>query len=227
MITVSLLDKARRVEGLARTFAEGALDRREREQTNSTLDQLETALSQLIRATRAARSAEQLGLLIPDIDGIARAGLANLTARAGDGLLPSRRVLQGALNKLNASRTALDSALAVAWRPWATAKMASLAQANKTFATPLSRRAIDDDIQELNRLATRKPPTREEIEVFSRVHTRVDHELSQLTVDHEVAGVLARFISTEILTLADLSDAELYLLRTKPYVAEQIELRRR
>lgn len=227
MAEVSLLDKARRVEGLARTFAEGATERREREQTSLALTQTEIALTQLAGSVRAARAATALGLSIPGIAEHARAGLSNLAARAGEGMLPSRRVLQAARTKLDASRTALDRAIDTAWRPWAAAQIASLTQSNKTFATPLSRQAIDQDIQELSRLAARKPPNAGEIETFARVHTRVRRALEELTGDENVAGILARLDSTDTVTLADLSDAELHLLRSQPLVAEQIELRRR
>ena len=227
MTEVSLLDKAVRVEGLARTYAEGATERREREQTSLALTQTETALAQLTGSVRAARAATTLGLAIPGITEHARAGLSNLAARAGDGMLPSRRVLQAARMKLDSSRTALDKALDTAWRPWATAQIGGLPQSNKTFATPLSRLAIDQDIQDLTRLAARKPPTATEIETFARVYQRVRDTLVQLTGDENLASILARLDSTDTLTLADLTDNELQLLRDQPQVAEQIELRRR
>jgi hypothetical protein len=227
MTELSLLDKALRVEGLARTYAEGATERREREQTSLALTQTETAFTQLTASVRAARAATALGLSIPGVTEHARAGLANLAARAGEGMLPSRRVLQAARTKLDASRTALDRALDGVWRPWATAQIAGLPQSNKTFATPLSRQAIDQDIQDLTRLAARKPPTAEEIETFVRVYRRVRDTLVQFTGDENIAGILARLDSTDTLTLADLGDAELQLLRSQPQVAEQIELRRR
>lgn len=227
MAVTSLLEKALRVEGLARAYAEGATERREREQTSVALAQVETALTQLTGSVRAARAATELGLSISDITEHARAGLTNLAARAGEGMLPSRRVLQAARTKLDASRAALDKALDTAWRLWAAAQVASLPQANKTFATPLSRQAIDQDLRDLTRLAARKPPNADEIEAFARIRTRVRQALDQLTGDENIAGLLVRLDSTEVITLADLSDVELHLLRNQPHVAEQIELRRR
>lgn len=227
MTEVSLLDKALRIEGLARTYAEGATERREREQTGLALTQTETALTQLTASVRAARAATALGLSITGVTEHARAGLTNLTARAGEGMLPSRRVLQAARAKLEASRTALDKALDTAWRPWASTQISRLPQSNKTFATPLSRQAIDQDIQDLTRIAGRRPPTAENIETFARVYQRVRDTLAQLTGDENIAGILARLDSVDALTLADLTDTELHLLRSQPQVAEQIELRRR
>ena len=227
MADVSLLEKAVRVEGLARAYAEGVTERREREQTAVALTQVETALTQLTARVHAAQDAASLGLTIAGITEHAGAGLANLAARSGEGMLPSTRVLQAARNKLDASRAELDKALDTAWRPWAAAQITGLPQGNKTFATPLSRQAIEQDIQDLTRLAARKPPSAEEIATFARVHTRVHQVLDQLHGDENIAGVLARLDSADVLTLADLSDAELHLLRSQPQVAEQIELRRR
>jgi hypothetical protein len=227
MAEVSLLDKALRVEGLARTYAEGATERREREQTAGALAQVEAALSLLVASVHAAQDAAALGLSIDGITENARTGLANLRARSGDGMLPSTRVLQAARNKLDASRTVLDKALDAAWRPWAAAQITSLPQSNKTFATPLSRQAIEQDIQDLTRLAARKPPTAQEIATFARVHTRVRQTLDQLSGDENIAGLLARMDGANVLTLADLTDAELHLLRSQTQVADQIELRRR
>lgn len=227
MAELSLLEKAVRIEGLARAYAEGATEWREREQAAVALDQVETALTQLTASVHAGRAAAALGMSIADITERAGAGLANLAARAGDGMLPSTRALQAARNKLDANRVGLDKALETAWRPWAAAQLAELPQGKKTFATPLSRQAIEQDIQDLTWLATRKPPTAEEIASFARVHTRVRHLLDQLHGDEHIAGVLARLDSADVLTLADLSDAELQLLRSQPQVAEQIEIRRR
>ncbi len=227
MAEVSLQDKALRVEGMARTYAEGATERREREQTGLALAQVEASLTQLVVSVHAAQDAATLGLSVGGITENARAGLANLRARSGEGMLPSTRALQAARNKLDASRAALDNALDAAWRSWAPAKIISLPQGNKTFATPLSRQAIEQDIQDLTRLASRRPPSAEEIATFARVHTRVYQALDQLRGDENIAGLLARMDSAEVLTLADLTDAELHLLRSQAQVAEQIELRRR
>jgi hypothetical protein len=78
MAEVSLLDKALRVEGLARTYAEGATERREREQTALALAQVEGSLSQFVASVHAAQDAAALGLSIDGITENARAGLANL-----------------------------------------------------------------------------------------------------------------------------------------------------
>lgn len=226
MAELSLLDKALRVEGLARTYAEGANERREREQTSQALSQTETALTRLDASVRAARAATALGISIPGISETAIAGLQNLAARAGEGMLPSPRVLQAARIKLDASRAALDRTVENAWRPWATAQIESLPLRNKAFATPSGRHNIDQDVQDLTRLS-RKLPTANEMDTFTRVLHRVRHTLENLTGDQEIASLLARLDSAHTLTLADLTDAELGLLRSQPQVADQIELRRR
>ena len=226
MAELSLLDKALRVEGLARTYAEGANERREREQTSQALSQAEAALTRLDASVRAGRAATALGISISGISEIATAGLQNLAARSGEGVLPSPRVLQASRTKLDASRAALDKAVETAWRPWATAQIESLPLRNKAFATPTGRQNIDQDVQDLTRLS-RKLPSADEIDTFTRVSHRVRHTLENLTGDQEIASLLARLDSAGTLTLADLTDAELGLLRSQHQVADQIELRRR
>lgn len=227
MAEPSLLDKAVRIQGLARAYAEGATERREREQVSIALTQVEHALSQLAASVQAARAAAALGIVIDNIAELAGSGLANLRARTGDGMLPSTRVLQIARGRLEANRSALDKALGAAWRTWSENQIRELPHMKKAFATRLSRQAIEEDIQTLARLAARKPSTAEEIASFVRVRNRVHHALDQLEGDDRVISILARLDSPEALTLADLSETELQHLRSHPDVAEQIELRRR
>src|SRR3954471_3314291 len=98
---MSVLEKATRLQAVARTYAEGAAERREREQTAVALENVEDALALLRQRMNAARAATDAGIPLPDLGRTAVDGLANLRkAKGGEGVLPSARTLQNAQRKL-------------------------------------------------------------------------------------------------------------------------------
>lgn len=223
---VSVLDKANRLRAVAHTYAEGAKERRDREQAAVALKELEDALDALALRAEAAKAAARLGVAVPDIASLVSRGLANLEAKSGDGLLPTKQALQAARGKVATSRTELEAALNAAWREWAAARVADIPVAKVALVSELSRQSVEDDVRSLGTSA-RALPSAVDVELFERKLARVLKVLDALESDEEIVDLLARLGAPEGVVLADLTDVELALLRGHSAVADQIVLRRR
>ncbi len=222
---MSILEKATRLRAVAHTYAEGAKERRDREQAAVALREVEDALDTLEMRAEAARAVARLGVPMPDIAAIVGRGLANLQAKAGDGLLPTKQALQAARGKLATNHAELDAALGVAWRAWTAACIAEIPVAKIALVREQSRQSIEDDVRSLRSIA-RILPSADDIESFARKLAHVRRVLDALESDDDIVELLARIGAPQGLVLADLTDIELALLRGNPGVADQIVLRR-
>lgn len=223
---VSIMEKATRLRAVAHTYAEGAKERRDREQAAVALTELEDVLDALQVRVEAARAAAKLGVPLPDITALVSRGLANLEAKASDGLLPTRQALQAARGKLAANRSELEAALGAAWKVWAAARVAEIPEGKVALVSTLSRQSIADDLRSLGTLA-RMLPRADDVESFARKLTRVRRALDAVEPDDDIVELLARLGTPEGVALADLTDTELARLRGNSTVADQIVLRRR
>ena len=223
---MSVLEKATRLRAVAHTYAEGAKERRDRQQAAVALKELEDALDALETRAEAARAAARIGVPMSDIAALVGRGLENLEAKTSDGLLPTKQALQAARGKLTTNRTELETALGTAWRAWAAARVAEVPVAKIAFVSERSRRSIVDDMRSLATIA-RMLPAAGDVESFAHKLTRVRRDLDAVESDEDLVDLLARLGAVEGVVLTDLTDIELALLRGNPAVAEQIVLRRR
>jgi hypothetical protein len=223
---MSVLEKAIRLRAVAHTYAEGAKERRDREQAALALKEVEDALDALATRADAARAAAKLGVPLPDVASLLGRGLANLEAKSGKGLLPTKQALQAARGKLTNNRVELESALGGAWREWASTRVAEVPVAKVALVSELSRQSIEDDLRSLDGIA-RRLPSALDVESFGRKLKRVRDVLDALESEEDIVELLARLGAPEGVVLADLTDDELVLLRNNAAVADQIVLRRR
>lgn len=222
---MSLLQKADLLRTLARTNAEGAKERRDREQAALALDALEAELSSLESRAAAARAARAAGVPVGDVAALARPGMDNLAARAQDGL-PNQQALQAATRKVRGNREAIESALGTAWRTWAAAELAELPVTRGALLPPIERQSFADGYESLRTLA-RNVPSAADVEAFTARLRRVRGLLDAVDANDALLALLARLEPAEGVRLDDLSDADIALLRAHPDVAEQIVVRRR
>jgi hypothetical protein len=220
------LEKATRLRAVAHTYAEGAKERRDREQAALALKEVEEALDALVMRADAARAAAEQGVPLPDVAPIVGRGLANLEAKTGEGLLPTKQALQAARGKLTNNRVELESALGAPWREWAGARLAEVPIAKVPLVSEMSRQSIEDDLRTLAGIA-RSLPSALDVESFGRKLKRVRDVLDALESEEDMVELLARLGAAEGVVLADLTDDELALLRSNAAVADQIVLRRR
>lgn len=226
MSDVSVMEKATRLRAMARTYAEGAKERRDREQAAVALKELEDALDALQARGEAARAAAKLGVPMPNIAALVGRGLASLQAKASDGLLPTKQALQAARGKLTTNRTELGTVLGAAWREWAAARVADIPVAKIALVSEPPRQSIEDDVRSVATIA-RTLPGAGDVESFARKLARVRDVLDALESDDEIVKLLARLRAPEGVVLADLTDTELALLRGNAAVADQIVLQSR
>lgn len=223
---MSVLEKATRLQAFARTYAEGAAERREREQTAVALAKVEDALALLRQRMDAARAAIDAGIPLPNVDRTAVDGLANLRkAKGGEGVLPSARTLQYAQRKLEANRKEIDMALTAAWKGWADQQIGDIPAAKISLTAPADRRVVDDEMAWL-RSAVRRSPSAEGVRAFRKKHARVRSILDGVRSDAAIVALMHR-ITTTGLVLAELTDDELALLRSDANASRQIVLRPR
>ncbi|MCH6470687.1 hypothetical protein [Sinomonas terrae] len=226
-VEMSVFEKATRLRAVAHTYAEGAKERRDREQAELALKEVEDALDALVKLTEAARSAAELGVTLPEMASLVGRGLTNLEARSAGGLLPTKQALQAAKGRLISNRAELETAFGAAWRAWATARVREVPIAKIALvASRMSRQSIEDDLRSLHGM-TRSIPTAREVQAFGQKWKRVRDVLDALEAEDDMVELLTRLGASEGVLLADLSDSELALLRNRVAVAEQIVLRRR
>lgn len=224
---MSVLEKANRLRAVAHTYAEGAKERRDREQAALALKEVEDALDALVIRAEAARAAAELGVPVPELASRVGRGLANLEAKSAGGLLPTKQALQAAKGKLIENRGELESVLGAAWQEWATARVTEVPIAKVALVVSrMARQSIEDDLRSLRGM-TRSIPSAREVESFGRKLKRVHDVLDALEFEEDMVELLARLGTSEGVVLADLTDDELALLRTRGAVADQIVLRRR
>lgn len=223
---MSVLEKATRLRAVAHTYAEGAKERRDREQAALALKDVEDALDALVMRADATRAAAKQGVPLPDVASLVGRGLANLEAKSGKDLLPTKQALQAARGKLTNNRVELESVLGAAWREWATARLADVPIAKVPLVREMSRQSIEDDLRSLAGIA-RSLPSALDVESFGRRLKRVRDVLDALESEDDMVELLARLGAAEGVVLSDLADDELALLRSNAAVADQIVLRRR
>jgi hypothetical protein len=228
---MSVMQKATRLQALARTYAEGEAHRRSREQAAAALSDVEEALAGLVDVAEAARAAARAGVPLPDLDGLLARGLSNLEAKAVTEGLPNRQALQAAKNAITKSRTELEATVLAAWREWAGARAAGLPREKAVLLDRTTREGVENDLRVLTDLARSMPRpgglTAGTVNRFVAVLERVRARLDAVRSDDPVVALLGRLDQSGGLVLADLSDDDLALLRSRAGVAAQLVLRRR
>jgi hypothetical protein len=222
---MSVLEKANRLQGIARTYAEGAAQRREREQAAVALKSVEDALAKLRLQVHAARAAEDVGIQLADVGRLAGDGLANLHGRAAVGVLPSAQALQAARRKIESNDKVIDAELASAWKSWTDEKISAIPAAKVALTAPADRRTVEENLVWL-RSAARHLPSAEDVRQFRQKHERICAILDAVRSDAAIVRLLER-ITANGLVLADVTDDELHLLRGDATAARQIVLRAR
>lgn len=220
----SVHDKALDLLARARAHADGENERRQRQQVGGLLEQVEPAVRALVNRVTAVRAAARLAVPVPDLGDDIASGLSALESHIQRGL-PSPQALRHARDRLRANASNIDTALAAVWRPWAEAHFNALELARAALLPPADRTRVDNLTRRLRQLAATPTPSAEEIGQFDREVRELRDLLDRVSPRDERLHLLSR-LSCERVTLADLSDDELRLLRSERELAAQILLRR-
>ncbi|MEU8132138.1 hypothetical protein [Streptodolium elevatio] len=213
MSTASVLEKARALQNQARHIAEAQKDAAQQERVVRRIDEVRSALEK-------ARGQLRTAVLLRERTGLS-VNLASLAAayerfeNKSRGGLPADRVFAEAQKALDACAKEFASTIRDAWAEWARTCVSGVSSVRFAALAPPDRREAENSLRTLRVLAERKTVDGTTIRAFCADHANVlrllEHAPSE--VPTELAQLIER-IDGGGLTLCDLSDDDIALLRT-------------
>ncbi|MCC8244086.1 hypothetical protein [Saccharothrix luteola] len=220
----SVLDRALEMQGQVRRLDADASVEQAAKSTAQRVRELESALADLASAVRLAQALTRYsGTEVPlgDIHG----GMSELQRQASAGL-PKDRVVDTARKKVSASVTGLAERSQEVWRSWTAAAFAGIPVNRIAGLDPAHQRAVRTMVDELGRLRRKPKTTLTDVVEFGTKHADVLEELAAAAdASDELLALLARF-DNQTITLRDITDADIALLREHGMDGE-IEIRRK
>jgi hypothetical protein len=182
-------------------------------------------LTQVLSAVNGLSAAS--GAQAVDLSGLddGRKAFERLASNAG--WLPSDRAFNDAKNKMNEVIKRVTTGLADAWTRWAGQEVAEVPSLRISLLEQEHQRTVRERWANLVKISKVEAPTRDQINSF-KSDLGILHEILDPLPDPPgaVLGILDRLGQRPVLTLADLADGQIAVLR-EAGVADQIEVRRR
>jgi hypothetical protein len=219
---MSVLEKAQTVTARARTYAEGRVEQDQRRQIDLMLTHLEREIAQLRTAVELQAAARTLGVPVADVTVDVGNGLDALRTSAAQGL-PAQQALRSARDKARRGRETVEAAVITAWGPWAEQQVANLHVNRVKRLGPQHRVRAGELVRNLQAAASSQPSA-SLVGRFQRDVQELQATLATIGSDDPFVLIFDR-IRTGRLTLADLTNSELELLRSDDGAASQISLR--
>jgi hypothetical protein len=220
----SVLDKARDMSAEATRLRRDSDAEHDATRVSERVGEILPLLQQLALVTGAARR-------LRDVSGEDRVDLSGLddgrAALARHAGLPSNQAFTAARSRITGVSARVSRDLAAAWSRWAEQRMAALPLMRIGLLETGDQQAARERRDELQKLAKVPVPTSTDISMFESAATQLAEALDEVgDPPQEVLALLQRIGERPPLTLADLADDEIRLLR-QAGVAGQIEVRRR
>ena len=216
--TASLATRARRLTALARARRDDLDVSQAQGQVQTALNKLDQELGTLSSVLNVHRKLKMIGVPVTD-PGDLEQPAKRLKEQAGLGR-PTAQFLNARTRDVIGARSAIDDANADAWRTWAAQMIDGLPLALLPRVPFPHRDATATRISNMRTLA-RKPSIADIIQ-FQQLYDRVKEELTAVE-GASIDALLNRFTAGRIL-LADLSDAELEMLREDASLSDQLYL---
>jgi len=226
MTPTSVFDKAQALQSRANALAAGEAGQKEAERVAHRVEETRALLAELRQALTVARSMRAIDDADPIDLSILDDGYRNFSKYAAAGS-PSDLVFTTAKRKIRAVADQLGLQLQQIWSGWTSARMSVLPVLRIILLPSEEQGAARERRDELAKLARVKVPSATDVTLFLR-----NYDLLKETLDgtpdppEEVLSLLQRLGERPSLTLHDLTDAQIALLRDAQ-VANQIEVRRR
>lgn len=226
MTPTSVFDKAQALQSRANALAAGEAGQKEAERVAHRVEETRALLAELhqvimgVRSMRAIDDADPIDLSALDD------GYVNFSKHAAAGN-PSDQVFTTAKRKVRAVIDQLGLQLQQTWSSWTSHRMTMLPVLRILLLASEEQAAAHERRDELAKLARVKAPSATDVTLFLR-----NYDLLKETLDgipdppNEVLTLLQRLGERPSLTLHDLTDAQITMLRDAQ-VANQIEVRRR
>jgi hypothetical protein len=222
----SVLEQARAMAAEVTRIKDNAESEREAQRVGNRLAEITVALNQLSQVTTAARqfgekSGQQVNL--SGLDG----GREALARRAERDLLPKNPAFAAARTSIDNITKRVSEDLSAGWVQWTGATLREMRIARIPMLSAEDRKSAQDRLKSLQDLSKKNVPTSTDIVLFASDIDLLGGLLDTVPdPEGEIASLLKRLEQRPPLTLADLTDEQLALLR-QPHMAGQIELRRR
>ncbi|CAM2923652.1 hypothetical protein SAXI111661_08535 [Saccharomonospora xinjiangensis] len=221
----SVLDRALEMQGQVRRLDADASREQLAKSIAQRVRELEDALSKLDSMVQFAQAVSKYSGTQVHL-GDLHVGMSELQRQAGSTGLPKERVVETARRRVLASANSLAERSQEAWHAWITEAFTRIPTNRIAGLDPARQQAVRAMVDELGRLGRRNNPTERDVEAFGTKHAAILEELAAARhVPDELLELLSRFGSHPI-TLRDITDAEIALLREHGMDGE-IEIRRK
>lgn len=216
---VGLLVRAKRLTSLARQAREGAEAIQDHTRTETALDKIDAALSELEAAVKLESKLVKGGVTSASGLDLTKApkDLQRHIASVGR---PSPQLLTARANDAAKAARALSDSATTAWATWSQARLNAL-PIDRMARLGFERRGVELRVESLKRIAG-APPTSDNMDTFLETYEAVSSRLAKVTPEGPLDALLAKLPCH----LDELTDDELRLLRVEhPDIGAQIVLR--
>lgn len=223
-----LIERANRLEKLAKAARDREGDQADIERLKLAIDKLGSTLSALeaeLKTRVALDPLQEHGRVDVKVD-MPWSELKNFVETRGR---PTPQRVQSATRRVNEQIEVLHAESQGRWAEWSAKEVAEIPRHKVTAMPPDERARVGGILRELDdavKKAARTAPTADAIRIFRFQAQRVREELGQIDLDESVMKVLERFTSAEGIALLDITDAELDVLRSNQSIADQFVVRR-
>jgi len=221
---ISVADKAQALTAEASRIRQGFDAQHDAERVVNRSDEI---LAELARLRGLVATAERLNA-VSTVELIALTNLddgrAALARHAKTGL-PSNQAFSAAKQKIGGVISRLRTTLRDAWTTWTSERTAELPLARISLLAADQQESALECQSELQRLTRIAEPTRADVSLFRSCIESLSEMLAEVPdLPDEATELVQRLRQSPWLTLADLTDAQIALLRDTG-IARQIELR--
>jgi hypothetical protein len=224
----SVLELARAMAGEANRIKSGKAAELNAERILNRIGETQVVLLKLEQMIATARRlAEARGETSVDLAGLddGRTDFERLAQRAS--YLPSNQAFDGAKNRIGLVAKRITAELGDAWIQWTSQEIARVPSLRISLLDQADQKTARERWTNLVKAAKVATPTRDQISLFKSDLDSLHEDLDQLPdPPGAVLGILERIGQRPALTLADLTNEQMAVLR-EAGIADQIELRRR
>jgi hypothetical protein len=221
---MSLLDDALALNSQGRRLRRDESDTTELNRLSARISELRAVLAELRGLVHMFRVAQAAGAPASVSPTKVDSGREYLARRASEGF-PNDAAFSSAKSRVTSAVKQAKAGLEIAWKDWARDEVAQLPRERLTRLPKKQRTAADKTWVKLAQLARKTPTNESSIAEFVTLKNELREILEHAPeVDRELGELIRRLEDSPALSLADLTDEQVVLLR-QPDIADQVELR--
>jgi hypothetical protein len=223
---MALLEDALALSARARRIDADRSDNEQRNRLSNRVSDLRTAIDTIGNLLELRREATTAGAVIAWRPSRLTSAHQALVKVSQDGL-PTERHLETARAQIGRATTDLTRAVETGWKPWAEEQLDRTPDEKIAVLQGDERQTAAKDWTQLKKLAAKAPKNSREITEFVGLRNRVTRALRAVPhLSEDLRDLLQRLDGKPPLTLADLSDSSIAMLREAGF-ASHVQLSRR